>query len=484
MQAYADSKSVFYCRGVSYSILELKRLAAFLFTKITPSKGVDFALVVTDDSYMLLASLLALWARGYSPVMPNGFQADALKALAYCTYAISDDSKLSEELSKISEVLIIEDPKAEVNGIALEAFEQALKDMPLSLTISQMTSGSTGNPKTITRTLQALFQEAQILQLAMASKLELDSNCISAATVPLYHAYGLEFRFIFPLLAKMSIFSSLFEYEEQLRLLNSYNKNIYLVSSSGFLKRLSSEKLLSSVTVVLTAGGAISPEVITKVNNSFGSALFEILGSTESGVMACRFVDSLSTSWQAPLGNKFYVLKNKESNSILQSSGSGILAVSSSYIDKSLQQLFKDEQGIKRSVFVSDDIVDLNSQGELGLLGRTSRVVKFEDNRVSLDDLERKLSTHEWIEAAVVIATNSGHRDCILAMFKLSKLGQMHYEKVGLSKFILSLRATLKNYILPICIPRKIKIVPAFPLTATGKIAYKEVKRILCNEIS
>lgn len=487
LQEYENSGSAFYSSGVAYSVLDIKRLAAFLFAKIEPSNGMNLALVATDNSFMLLASLLALWARDYSPVMPNGFQADALKALTSCSFAITDEQSICAELSKTTKVITIEKYLVDVCASDLESFEQALNSIPLGsekLTIAQMTSGSTGNPKAITRTLADLVIEAKKIQEVISVKLELNSSFISAATVPLYHAYGLEFRFILPLVYRMNIFSSIFEYEEQLKLLDSYGKNIYLVSSPGFLKRLSCKQLLSSVAVVLTAGGSISTEVINNVNNSFNSALFEIFGSTESGVMACRFVSNLSTTWQAPLGNKFYVLKNNDNNSILQSSGSGILAVSSSYVDKSLQRTLKDEDGIEQSVFVSDDIVDLSLKGELGLLGRTGRVLKFEDNRVSLDDLEQKLCNHEWINEAAVVATHLGHRDCIFAMLKLTLEGQQYYNELGLGKFILSLRSSLNNYILAICIPRKIKIVSTFPQTATGKISYKEVKRILCDEIS
>jgi|SRR5574344_148543 acyl-coenzyme A synthetase/AMP-(fatty) acid ligase len=480
-------ESIFYRKNRALSGDDLLYYSAILFSRLSPAHGSTKALVATDDTFALLVSLIALWCRGYAPVMPNGFLPKSIEAVGDYSYLLTDNQELVNLNLRNTQLIELENVQ-ELEHFDLCVFQAKFDELLVDsrkLTITQMTSGSTGFPKSIIRSLDDLVKEAKALKDFISCKLDFVNNMIVAGTVALYHAYGLEFRFVLPLLLKMKHYCSALEYEEQLQKINDYSQSVYLVSSPGFLKRLHAHKLLSNPKIVLSAGGAISQEVIDCVSYSIGAPLFEIFGSTESGVMACRFAYNLNSRWQAPLGNSFYIYSdNKNFNHILKKQGIGRLAVLSSYVDKSLLKSLCTENGLERTVFLSDDIVELSLTGTIKLLGRQGRVLKFEDNRVSLDEIETILGAHEWIREAAVIAENYGHRDCIFAMLVLTPKGEQTYNSLGIGKFIISLRASLKTSLLPICIPRRIKIVNTIPLTATGKVAYVEVKRMFVDENS
>lgn len=446
-------------------------------------------IIVSDNSFYLLGFLIASWKLNLKPLIPNGMGQSSLeKAKNFAQVILSDDEKVVA-LFKEQNKDVISFSGTDFESLTLKNsysdFLEELKILLENLTITHMTSGSTGTPKLITRTLASFILEAKKVCVKLEELFLLNKKTIVAATVPLFYAYGIEFRFILPLFKHLKFFMHMFKYEEQLTILNNFDLRTLLISSPAFLKRLSLSNILKGETLVLTAGGAINEKIINNVKTSLSDNLFEIFGSTETGVMACRKVESLHSHWTPPYGNSFYIVKekiNEDSYSVI-SDGEGVLALDSDYVDDSLKKNAQNLFGDKIRLFIGEDMVKL-SYGNLTLLGRVGRVLKLEDKRLSLDSLEGQMIGHPFIKEVALISEKNSAIQYTKALMVLTNEGKKVLSSLTKGKFIIKLRVTLKQYIDPIAIPRKMIFVEELPTTENGKIAYKEVSRILNNEIS
>ncbi len=450
-------------------------------------------LIATNDTYLFTAAIFASWLKGLLPITPNGLRAEALQAVSDCAWIITDEQTVVDFFASQEKHLVFYQRtlvSSTNNSTEVLAKLVNIADDSAFFAIGQMTSGSTGKPKLIVRKMKDLVLEAQILSHAISQQVPVSSQFLAVATVPLFHAYGLAFRFMLPLLQGMRNYALMFTYEEQLQILHRMKQtaqSVYLVSSPGFLKRLASIKLHNLVQVVLSAGGAISPEEINNVHTYLGDKLFEIFGSTETGVMAYRFVETLQTAWCLPEHSTCYIrplAQNHEDTITLQRSGMGTLAISSPYLDASLMTKCQLTDASTVQVFLSDDVIELATDNTLRLYGRKGRILKIEDNRVSLDEVEHSLEQHAWVQECAVVFKSIGHRECIVAMIVLTTAGQQELTTLGKGRFIIQLRVALQKTMLPISVPRSFIITEAIPKTPTHKIAYQEVARRFDHALS
>jgi acyl-coenzyme A synthetase/AMP-(fatty) acid ligase len=112
------------------------------------------------------------------------------------------------------------------------------------------------------------------------------------------------------------------------------------------------------------------------------------------------------------------------------------------------------------------------------LRGRTDRIVKVEEKRVSLVEVEKRLEQLEWIEESAVIAISDTSRLSLCAVIVLTDIGNDELEKLGKGKFWLALRKALRDWLEPIAIPRKFRLVDEVPLNSQGKRQVSEIEKL------
>ncbi|MDS0116189.1 AMP-dependent synthetase, partial [Enterobacter hormaechei subsp. steigerwaltii] len=105
--------------------------------------------------------------------------------------------------------------------------------------------------------------------------------------------------------------------------------------------------------------------------------------STETGVMAWRYRQEESTRWQPFPGVTFHG-------------------------DRVISPLIPEAEGV-----LLDDILHFTADGQFSLVGRHGRVVKIEDKRISLDDIERRLLALDGIREAAALTVTRGGRQGI-----------------------------------------------------------------------
>ena len=107
---------------------------------------------------------------------------------------------------------------------------------------------------------------------------------------------------------------------------------------------------------------------------------------------------------------------------------------------------------------------------EITLLGRGDRTVKINENRVSLDLLEAKLHSHEFIgECRIDLHPQ---RDRAVALIKLSERGEQAFRAIGKKGVTDELKAFLKPEFGAIL--RYFKIASKLPFNEQGKLSKKD----------
>lgn len=121
--------------------------------------------------------------------------------------------------------------------------------VPLSLTLDDTfleqaqlyfyTSGSTGEPKKIPRTLRQLLNEVQ----GLSQSFSFDEHATAIATVSHQHIYGLLFKLLLPLARGRSFYNPQMAFPEDVvqaqKQLETMGLSNYLISSPALLKRCS-----------------------------------------------------------------------------------------------------------------------------------------------------------------------------------------------------------------------------------------------------
>ena len=75
---------------------------------------------------------------------------------------------------------------------------------------------------------------------------------------------------------------------------------------------------------------------------------------------------------------------------------------------------------------VLDDILHFAADGQFNIVGRRGRVVKIEDKRISLDEIEQRLLALDGICDAAALAVTRRGRQAIGVLLVLSDAARLH----------------------------------------------------------
>lgn len=352
-----------------------------------------------------------------------------------------------------------------------------------NFTITALTSGSTGVPKKVPRTLGDFLREVELVRGIYPPGI-LDGT-VCAATVSNFHAYGIMFRFFVPLMFGIPSCAFTIAYQEQLEKLGRFGRPLFFVTSPGFLKRLDVKKSPVKVRLMMSAGGILRPGVLARAKAVLGAPVLEIYGSTETGVMACRFPEDGTEPWTVPAGTRVFALRETEEGAFeaaekghaagpgfppgieADTSGTGRIGVVAPHVNAG-------------TPYIGSDVISFEEPEEgrqaFRLFGRDDRVIKLEDNRVSLDEIEGIVLAHPYIKECAIIKYTVKNREYTGALAVLSEEGVKEYFAAGPGKFVIGLRGAFGDKMLRVAVPRKFVFVRAIPVTENGKTAYGRIR--------
>ncbi|MEZ9422839.1 AMP-binding protein [Vibrio lentus] len=401
--------------------------------------------ICTQDSYLFSIAFLACAAANKHIILPGNYQPCALAELSEQFDCLLVDDSIGEvEVSDVRNIQTLLDTETR------EPLTDNLPPIDLAaIHLTLFTSGSSGTPKAINKTLEHLDIETAQLDKNWGKLLK--GNRVHS-TVSHQHIYGLLFRILWPLCSGVPFARSNLEYPEQI--LSHANKNCVLISSPALLKRLKHETNTASLAGVFSSGGPLPTESAHQSRNLLGHLPIEVFGSTETGGIAFRQQESAQTPWQ--LFDCIEASLNSEN----------CIKLLSPYIDNN-------------NWYQTADECEMVSENQFILKGRTDRVIKIEEKRVSLVEVEKRLEQLTWISECVVIPFEEPERLILASVLVLSEEGQAKLATMSKGKFWLMLRSELRKWLEPIAIPRKYRIVDEIPLNSQGKRLTSRIEQLI-----
>ena len=416
-------------------------------------------LLFTEDTYRFAVGLFAIWHADSIAVLPPNLGQQTLKELNYELQGVVTDCKL-----KLDNVPLLY-PKAVLTH-ALQPDWKVLSQDQTKLEI--FTSGTTGARKALNKTIANLESEVEEQEEVWGEKL---AKTTVFSTVSHQHIYGLLFKVLWPLYAgRVFQNETLFSPEELVNKMNT-DKSASLVSGPAHLKRMPElinlSDLRSRCSIIFSSGGPLSAETSSAFTESAGLTPYEILGSTETGGIAWR---QQSTGTDADVWKAFRKVE------VALEPPLSLLKVRSPFFNE-----LKND-----GWFVTGDIAEMAEDNSFLLIGRGDRVVKIEEKRLSLADMEQRLGSHPMVETAKLFLRENPpvlqRRPPLAAVIVLSKSGIIELQQVNNRKIIVDLKLYLSASFDKILLPRSWKFVDRLPEDAQGKTSLADLRALLTNQ--
>ncbi|WP_095181013.1 acyl-CoA synthetase family protein [Pseudomonas sp. Irchel 3F6] len=397
------------------------------------SQGVKRLAVHLEDAADLAIALLGAWRAGVSVLLPADLQAQTRQRWSQEVDLWLTDQPGDAQLDDFTQ--------PELPGAQLD-----LDQCRLSL----CTSGSSGEPKRIDKTLRQLANEVEALEQLWGA--DLGEACI-IGSVATQHIYGLLFRVLWPLCAGRPFVRRQLAFSEDLQRASREHPAFAWVASPALLKRMGDNldwPALSAVRRVFSSGGALPPEAAQSLQQRLQQWPTEILGSSETGGIAWRQGDSL---WRPFAGVE------------LSQDSDGALLIASPYLPAG-------------HVEHSADAARIAADGRFELLGRLDRIVKLEEKRISLPMLEQALAAHDWV-AEARLGVVQENRASLGALLVLSESGLFALREHGRRDLTETLRKHLSQHCEALALPRRWRLLRQMPLNSQGKLAQADVEALL-----
>ncbi|UST74897.1 acyl-CoA synthetase family protein [Pseudomonas siliginis] len=397
------------------------------------SQGVKRLAVHLEDAADLAIALLGAWRAGVSVLLPADLQAQTRQRWSQEVDLWLTDQPGDAQLDDFTQ--------PELPGAQLD-----LDQCRLSL----CTSGSSGEPKRIDKTLRQLANEVEALEQLWGA--DLDEACI-IGSVATQHIYGLLFRVLWPLCAGRPFVRRQLAFSEDLQRASREYPAFAWVASPALLKRMGDNldwPALSAVRRVFSSGGALPSEAAQSLQQRLQQWPTEILGSSETGGIAWRQGESL---WRPFAGVE------------LSQDSDGALLISSPYLPAG-------------HVEHSADAARIATDGRFELLGRLDRIVKLEEKRISLPMLEQALAAHDWV-AEARLGVVQENRASLGALLVLSESGLFALREHGRRDMTETLRKHLSQHCEALALPRRWRLLRQMPLNSQGKLAQADVEALL-----
>ncbi len=301
------------------------------------------------------------------------------------------------------------------------------------------TSGSSGKPKSITKSFYNVSKEAKDI----VDELQINGNLTVVSTTTMCHMFGFTFHFLVPFYSGLIINTSEIAYPE-----NVEDSNCILVSTPTFLTSVPKFEIPFKVNPVyiFTAGSKLNKSAYSFLEKN--SKIIEIYGSTETGVIAHK----------SKYDDDFTLFNNVNLN------------------------VFEDNTQVQSDYFL-DERVTVNDSIELNyrniiIKNRSDRLYKIYEKRVCANELEEKLKNNEFVRDCYIIKVN----DKLACLCALSPNGNNFLLKNNISILTKNLKQYLSMY--SEVIPQRWKFIDEIPMTQLGKVDKKLIEHYFNINVS
>ena len=399
--------------------------------------GLDGQRIAIDEGHPYRFAVLlnaVLWS-GCTPVLfpGRGAQFEALKD-AYDAVLVdaSDGVTVYPKLT-----LVV---KMDAEPLTIESLTKPDATRPIRL----FTSGSSGTPKCIEKTVGLMDREAEVTTRLFGAVTE---GAVVQSTVDPRHLYGLTFNIWFAFSAGRPIATTRRVYQEQLLTLPH---PVALITTPTFMRMLETTLAAPVLPFVLSAGGPLSDEAKATLTAWSPSTIYEIYGSTETGVVASRA---------------------HESNALANAQTPDWTLIDEAMLSETADGWVLTSPLLPTGVMMLDDQLKLTGERTFHLLGRRDRVVKIGEVRLSLTEIERVVERTLGLVIRALPVVH-GERTLIGAVVNEALSPKWTGQLPDRRAVTQALHGTLD----PLARPRLWRSVPDWPMNAQGKV---ETQRLL-----
>ncbi|WP_417803822.1 AMP-binding protein [Thalassospira lucentensis] len=303
------------------------------------------------------------------------------------------------------------------------------------------TSGSSGTPKPIIKTLAQIEDEIAI-QRPLWQPI-IPSGARMVGLVSHQHIYGLIFRIIWPVMTKQTFTAAPAPFWDMV--LHDIAAGDVLITSPAQLKNLHPDLAdAPRPSMVLSSGGPLDLTTAQEATRVFGVCPTEIYGSTETGGIAWRQQKAADTPWHPLPDLKTDLNEN------------GCLRVCANHIAGDDWYQTQDRAMIDQDT------------GCFTLKGRADRVVKVEGKRISLGAVEQHLRQSDLVSNAVaLLADENDRRLAVVAV--LTDKGNDELQAHGPFRMGRLLRREVAKFEDDAALPQRWRFVDQLPTDSQGK---------------
>ncbi|GBU09375.1 surfactin synthetase [Gammaproteobacteria bacterium] len=441
-------------------LLDFRKDIIALIEKLQTQNESRWALCC-EDSYLFAVGLFALIYSGKTPVILGHLREALIKEQRASFQGIITDLDLNiddcQTITLKTEADTDTDTDTDENLDLLINPDFILPKYPNHAHLILFTSGSTGHPKEIIKTLAQMEEESQILAQHFGEKL---IGSMIAATISHQHLYGLSFRIFLPLALGLPFDARIIEYHEQLIPLtlnfNGLQKTLSLITSPAFLKRLDVNVQIIACQFIVSSGGALPFEISQKTLRCLGKLPTEIYGSSETGIIAQR-----TSQVEQQLWNELMPIK------VTQGVGQ-LIKIKSPLFTEDSKDIIQDKIEI---IYEKNQVLGFN------LLGRKDKIIKIEEQRISLTNIETRLKSLEHVDDAIVLALSQGERIILGAVIVLNEeffsqnINNMIDANLGAY-----FRKQLRAYLEPVALPKRWRFIKKLNYNEQSKLNYRELQ--------
>lgn len=418
------------------------KVAAWV-SQLETQPGERFA-VFHHDAADFLAIVCALWQLSRTACIPS----DALPATIEKIKQNVDGFVGQFDLPQVVNL--------QTNVIAKTAV--AWEPIPAQhVAIEVYTSGTTGEPKSIQKTMQMLEEELNGLDALMPAVIP-DKVL---ATVSHHHLYGMTFRLFRPFSYGIPFTTFICEYLEGVIAQAQEAGSFSLVSSPAHLSRFNQyldwTGIKDQCIEVLSSAAPLNRADSLLVSQHLDAPIKEIYGSSETGAMAWR---TQQTSAEEALWQPLTHLT-------LQANAAGTLCVM--------------QHASGEGVELADE-VKFRADGLFSLHGRVDDIAKVEGKRISMVELAQVLIQSPLVQDAKGLIL-SNKRVEVAAVIVLNALGVEQMQLGGRKLIIKQLKAQLSDFFEAVTIPRRWRFVAELPYNSQGKITKKSLSALFMQEM-
>ncbi|HAT1681604.1 TPA: acyl-CoA synthetase [Klebsiella oxytoca] len=421
----------------TWTLGHLRHDVTLLMTHLQQQKGERWALCF-ENSYLFIVALLATLHAGKTPVIPGHSRVSLLdEQRAFFDGVLSDKTFGWQGMLLVvsSSMTMCEEP------LTFPAIQQ-------DAYVELFTSGSTGEPKRIVKPISRLDCEARLLAVRFAGRM---AGCRVVASVVPQHLYGLTFRIFLPMALSLPLHAAMLYYAEQLAALGHEHRYVF-ISSPAFLKRLDHQLPAPPVAMILSAGGMLPWQDVTQTAAWLNVWPDEIYGSTETGILAWRYRQQEDVAWLSFPGITF------------QAEGEAFRVFS---------PLIAAANGL-----LLDDILHFSPDGQFRLTGRRGRVVKIEEKRISLSEVEQRLLELSGIRDVAALPVTRGGRQGVGVLLVLDDEARQRWQNSGGKTQELTWRRALLPWLEPVAVPRYWRVIDDIPVNSMNKRVYAQLQEL------